>query len=152
MYICSILHSIYSICTSKLTFKSSILMLLQNFWDIYIVVYMQSKIRFWNKFAFFCISCKDGHCSGKNGAMFNCCLFCPQRNILACCLSSKETFMKISAKFALCKGRAHISWGRELGLGQRCPQGGDLQAQPAPTNHNRLSFFPLRRRDKWMVS
>ena len=70
---------------------------------------MQSKIRFWNKFAFFCISGKDGHCYGKNGAMFNCCLFCPQRNILACCLSSKGTFMKISAKFALCKGRAHIS-------------------------------------------
>ena len=53
MYICSILHSMSSICTSKPTVKSSILMLIQNFWDIYIVVYMQSKIRFWNKFAFF---------------------------------------------------------------------------------------------------
>ena len=53
MYICRILHSMYSICTSKPTVKSSILMLIQNFWDIYIVVYMQSKIRFWNKFAFF---------------------------------------------------------------------------------------------------
>ena len=156
MYICSILHSIYSICSSRHTFKSWIWtseksctscsnwgvggggnldkiqknssffresvpylgcsrelslnksieisdsweslhwkrscfhsyhlrqwILLQNFWDIYIVVYMQSKIRFWNKVAFFCISCQDGHCSGKNGAMFNCCLFCPQRNILA---------------------------------------------------------------------
>ena len=28
-------------------------MLLQNFWDIYIVVYVQSKIPFWNKVAFF---------------------------------------------------------------------------------------------------
>ena len=66
MYICRILHSMYSICTPKPTVKSSILMLIQNFWDIYIVVYMQSKIRFWNKFAFFfCIFCKDGHCSRK---------------------------------------------------------------------------------------